>query len=223
MTEENKQQNQGQGNDQQQNQNQGNQQGQNNQGQGDGQGQGQEAKFTQDDLNNFAAKIRAEEKAKYDKLKADADRKAELDKMEENDRLKAEKEDVEKQLQEMQAKIKYNEERTSAATKLSEAKSEIKKIIDEVRKSKSEKITRRAYSRIGEIETENRNTLNAHEKEVSPETQYQKIDWTKVKIGDKFLVKDMNQIVEITELPDKKENLTVQMGIMKMKLKIKYL
>ena len=131
------------------------------------------------------------------------------------------KEEYEKELEKFRSerkkqiktyKIKYD-------TKLSEAKSEIKKIIDEVRKSKSEKITRRAYSRIGEIETENRNTLNAHEKEVSPETQYQKIDWTKVKIGDKFLVKDMNQIVEITELPDKKENLTVQMGIMKMKLK----
>lgn len=138
MTEENKQQNQGQGNDQQQNQNQGNQQGQNNQGQdgGQGKGEGQEAKFTQDDLNSFAAKIRAEEKAKYDKLKADADRKAELDKMEENDRLKAEKEDVEKQLQEMQAKIKYNEERTTAATKLSEAKLD-SRLIDVLMSDKS--------------------------------------------------------------------------------------
>lgn len=138
MTEENKQQNQGQENDQQQNQNQGNQQGQNNQGQegGQGKGDGQEAKFTQDDLNSFAAKIRAEEKAKYDKLKADADRKAELDKMEENDRLKAEKEDVEKQLQEMQAKIKYNEERTAAATKLSEAKLD-SRLIDVLMSDKS--------------------------------------------------------------------------------------
>ena len=42
-----------------------------------------DVKFTQDDLNNFAAKVRAEEKAKYEKLKADADRKAELEKMEE--------------------------------------------------------------------------------------------------------------------------------------------
>lgn len=132
MTEENKPQNQSQGNDQQQNQNQGNQQGQNNQGQSEG----QEAKFTQDDLNSFAAKIRAEEKAKYDKLKADADRKAELDKMEENDRLKAEKEDVEKQLQEMQAKIKYNEERTTAATKLSEAKLD-SRLIDVLMSDKS--------------------------------------------------------------------------------------
>lgn len=141
MTEQNNNQNQGQGNnDQQNNQNQGNQQDQNKQGQGDGQGkgegQGQEAKFTQEDLNNFAAKIRSEEKAKYDKLKADADRKAELDKMEENDRLKAEKEDVEKQLQEMQAKIKYNEERTAAATKLSEAKLD-SRLIDVLMSDKS--------------------------------------------------------------------------------------
>lgn len=133
MTEENKQQNQGQGNDQQQNQNQENQQGQ---GDGQGKGEGQEAKFTQEDLNSFAAKIRAEEKAKYDKLKADADRKAELDKMEENDRLKAEKEDVEKQLQEMQAKIKYNEERTTAATKLSELKLD-SRLIDVLMSDKS--------------------------------------------------------------------------------------
>lgn len=138
MTEENKQQNQGQGNDQQQNQNQENQQGQNNQGQdgGQGKGEGQEAKFTQEDLNNFAAKIRSEEKAKYDKLKADADRKAELDKMEEKDRLKAEKEDVEKQLQQMQEKIKYNEERTAAATKLSEAKLD-SRLIDVLMSDKS--------------------------------------------------------------------------------------
>ena len=131
------------------------------------------------------------------------------------------KEEYEKELEKFRSerkkqiktyKIKYD-------TKLSEAKSEIKKIIEEVRRSKSEKITRRAYSRISEIETENRNTLNAHEKEVSPENQYTEIDWTKAKIGDKFLLKDMNQVVEIIELPDKRGNLTVRMGIANMKLK----
>ena len=109
-------------------------------------------------------------------------------------------------------KIKYD-------TKISEAKAEIKHIIDEVRKAKSEKITRRAYSRINDIETESRNDLNEQEKANSKEIEYQEIDWSKVKIGDKYMVKDLKQIVEITELPDKKGTVFVQMGLMKMKLK----
>ena len=95
-----------------------------------------DAKFTQDDLNNFAAKVRAEEKAKYEKLKADADRKAELEKMEENDRLKAEKEDAEKKLQELEAQVKYNNDKTAAIAKLSEAKLD-SRLIDVLMSDKS--------------------------------------------------------------------------------------
>lgn len=130
-------QNQNQG-DQQQGQNQQGQQQQNNeqQGQDKKENQGQEAKFTQEDLNNFAAKVRAEEKEKYDKLKAEAERQAELAKMEENDRLKAEKEDVEKKLQEMQQKMKYNEDRTVALSKLTESKLDAR-LIDVLMSDKS--------------------------------------------------------------------------------------
>ncbi len=109
--------------------------------------------------------------------------------------------------------------KTKYDAKISEAKAEIKSIIDEVRRTKSEKITRRAYSRINEIETENRNDINEQIKEIGSENEYKEIDWEKAKIGDKFLVKDINQMVEITELPDKKGNLYVQIGLMKMKLK----
>ena len=109
-------------------------------------------------------------------------------------------------------KIKYD-------TKISEAKSEIKNIIDEVRKAKSEKITRRAYSRINEIETTVRDDFRSQEAELSPENTYKEIDWEKVKVGDKFLVKDINQVVEIAQMPDKKGNLTVKMGVMTMRLK----
>ena len=139
MTDKDKQQNQGQGNDQQQNLNQGNQQGQNNQGQdgGQGKGEGQEAKFTQEDLNSFAAKIRAEEKAKYDKLKADAERKAELDKMEENERLKAEKDDIVLKLQELETEVENNKKRTAAIEKLAEAKLD-SRLIDVLMSDKSD-------------------------------------------------------------------------------------
>ena len=96
-----------------------------------------EVKYTQEDLNAFAAKIRAEEKAKADKLKADLEKQAERAKMEENERLKAEKEDVEKQLQEMQAKIEYNEKRTNALKGLNDAKLD-NRLIDVLLSDKSD-------------------------------------------------------------------------------------
>ena len=120
MTEQNNNQNQ---NGQQQDQNQNQNQDLNNQGQGNE--QGQDAKFTQDDLNKFATKVRAEEKAKYDKLQAELKRQQDLAAMQETDRLKAEKEDAEKRLQEMQKQIDYNNQRTSTIAKLSEAKLDI--------------------------------------------------------------------------------------------------
>ena len=91
MTQEN------QGNQDGQQQDQGQQQGQDTQQQNQDQDKDKsnEAKFTQDDLNKFAAKIRAEEKAKADKIQADLKRQQELAAMQETDRLKAEKEDAE--------------------------------------------------------------------------------------------------------------------------------
>ena len=131
------------------------------------------------------------------------------------------KEEYEKELEKFRSerkkqiktfKIKYD-------TKISEAKSEIKSIIDEVRRAKSEKITRRAYSRINDIETQNRDELNEQQNEIRQENEYTEIDWEKVKTGDKFLLKDLNQVVEIIEMPDKRGNLFVQIGLMKMKVK----
>ena len=131
------------------------------------------------------------------------------------------KEEYEKELEKFKSerkkqiktfKIKYD-------TKISEAKSEIKNIIDEVRRAKSEKITRRAYSRINDIETKNRKDLNEQVKEFSEENEFLEIDWTKSKIGDKVLIKDMHQVAEIAEMPDKKGNLSVKIGLISMKLK----
>lgn len=126
MTEENKKQD--QGDQQKQNQDQ-----EKDKGTDEGK---KDVKFTQDDLNNFAAKVRAEEKAKYEKLKADADRKAEMAKMEENDRLKAEKEDAENKLKELEAQVKYNNDKTAAIEKLTEAKLD-NRLIDVLMSDKS--------------------------------------------------------------------------------------
>ena len=116
MTEENQNQNQGQGSNDQ-NQNQDNQnQNQNNGGEGGKQddGKGNEAKFTQEDLNKFAAKIRAEEKAKAEKLEAEIKRQNELAAMQETDRLKAEKEDAEKKYQELQKQVELGQKKEAA-------------------------------------------------------------------------------------------------------------
>lgn len=81
-----------------------------------------EAKFTQDDLNKFAAKIRAEEKAKADKIQADLKRQQELAAMQETDRLKAEKEDAEKKFQELQKQMEFSKQKTETLSGLAEAK-----------------------------------------------------------------------------------------------------
>ena len=118
MTQEN------QGNQDGQQQDQGQQQGQETQQQNQDQDKdkGNEAKFTQDDLNKFAAKIRAEEKAKADKIQADLKRQQELAAMQETDRLKAEKEDAEKKLQELQKQMEFSKQKTETLSGLAEAK-----------------------------------------------------------------------------------------------------
>ena len=118
MTQEN------QGNQDGQQQDQGQQQGQETQQQNQDQDKDKsnEAKFTQDDLNKFAAKIRAEEKAKADKIQADLKRQQELAAMQETDRLKAEKEDAEKKLQELQKQMEFSKQKTETLSGLAEAK-----------------------------------------------------------------------------------------------------
>ena len=141
MTEEN--QNQGQQNDQQgQSQGQGQQQ-QQQQQQGDqrqDEGQQKEVKFTQDDLNKFAAKVRAEEKAKAEKelndFKAQIEKETERAKMTEQERIKAEKEDAEKKLQDLQNQIDYNNKKSEALKGLAEAKLD-SRLIDVLMSDKS--------------------------------------------------------------------------------------
>lgn len=136
MAEENQNQNQG-ANDQ--NQNQDNQNQNQNNGSDNGKqedGKGGEAKFTQEDLNKFAAKIRAEEKAKAEKLEAEIKRQNELAKMEENERLKAEKEDAEAKYQELQKQLEYGKQKEEALKNLTEAKLDTR-LIDVLMSDKS--------------------------------------------------------------------------------------
>ena len=96
-----------------------------------------------------------------------------------------------------------------------EARSEIKNILEELRKEKSEKIARRAYSRLAKIEQDFRQDVE----NASDKNKYIEIDWDKVKIGDEIMLKELHQKVKVVTLPDKHKRLTVDMGAMTMKVK----
>lgn len=96
-----------------------------------------------------------------------------------------------------------------------EARAEIKDILDELRKEKSEKIARRAYSRLAKLEQNFREDID----QASDKQKYLEIDWDKVIVGDTVMLKNLNQKVTIVTLPDKNKRLTVDMGSIKMKVK----
>ena len=98
---------------------------------------------------------------------------------------------------------------------LEQAKREIKDILTELRREKSEKIARRSYARLAQLEQNFRSDLHALEEK----EQYTELDWDKVQVNDKVMIKDLNQQVTILSLPDKNNALYIQMGMIKTKVK----
>lgn len=96
-----------------------------------------------------------------------------------------------------------------------EARAEIKDILDELRKEKSEKIARRAYSRLAKLEKGFYDDID----NVSDKQNYTEINWDNVKEGDILMLKELHQKVTVVTLPDKNKRLFVDMGSMKMKVK----
>lgn len=127
------------------------------------------------------------------------------------------KKDLERQLSELK-KSKKKTVKTIKSTLESEmdiAKGEIKEVLNELRREKSEKIARRSYARLAELEKKVRAELNKFEE---AET-YEELDWEKIRVGGKVLLKELNQPVDILALPDKNDNVLVQMGLLKTKIK----
>ena len=98
---------------------------------------------------------------------------------------------------------------------LDDAKAEIKEILTELRREKSEKIARRSYERLALIEQSFRSGIH----ELEEKEQYLELDWTKVQVNDKVMIKDLNQQVTVLSLPDKNDALYIQMGMIKTKVK----
>lgn len=97
---------------------------------------------------------------------------------------------------------------------LNVAKDEIKDILTEIRKEKSEKIARRSYARLAKLEQNFRDDITAQK---DKET-YDELDWENIKVGDTAMIKDLNQQVKILSLPDKNNALFIQMGMIKTKI-----
>lgn len=102
-------------------------------------------------------------------------------------------------------------------TSIEEAREEIKEILKEMREEKSEKIARRSFHRLQDIENTMRKDFAKDEDEIAQ--KYTPIDWQKINIGDKVMVMDLNQEVTILALPDKNKNVQIQMGQIKTKVK----
>lgn len=141
--------------------------------------------------------------------------------LEEAEELKETSESLKSEYEDSLARIKKDKKKTVKIIKdkfdreLLEVKAEIKNILDELRREKSEKIARRSYARLAQTEQKFRGKLSEYDEK----QQYEEIDWTQVKTGEKLLLKEMNQPVTLLSLPDKNENVLVQMGNFKTKIK----
>ena len=142
--------------------------------------------------------------------------------LEEAEEIKETSLSVKKEYEENLSNIKKDKKKTIKIIKdkfdreLLEVKAEIKDILDELRREKSEKIARRSYARLAKLEQGFREKLDEHDEK----NQYLEIDWQKVRPNDVVMLKDLHQPVTILDLPDKKGSVLVQMGNIKIKIKI---
>lgn len=100
-------------------------------------------------------------------------------------------------------------------SQLDNAKDEIKDILNELRREKSEKVARRSYNRLAKLEQNFRGDLH----QLEEKEQYLELDWDKVQVHDKVMLKELNQEVEVLSMPDKNNTLYIQMGMIKTKVK----
>lgn len=127
------------------------------------------------------------------------------------------KKDLERQLSEVKKDKKKTVKniKSTLDNEIEIAKGEIKEILNELRREKSEKIARRSYARLAELEKKVRAELSKFEEA----EKYEELDWDKVRVGGVVLLKELNQPVTIIALPDKNDNVSVQMGMLKTKIK----
>lgn len=142
-----------------------------------------------------------------DNLKDSETAKEEADelKKEYKENLEAIKKDKKKTVKNIKTKFDYE---------MMSVRAEIKEILDEMRREKTEKIARRSYSRLAKIEEGFNEKLGKYDEK----NNYAPVDFDKIEIGDKLLVKELHQTVTVLSKPDKKGKIFVQMGNIKTKM-----
>jgi len=141
--------------------------------------------------------------------------------LKEAEALNAEAEELKSHYEKELSQHKKDKKRTLKGIKerfesqLDNAKDEIKEILKELREEKSEKIARRSYARLAELEQGFRKDLHSMEEKET----YQELNWNNVKLNDKVMLKELNQEVIVLSLPDKNDSLFIQMGMIKTKVK----
>lgn len=141
--------------------------------------------------------------------------------LEEAEELKESSLSVKQEYEENLSALKKDKKKTIKTIKdkfdreLLTVKAEIKDILDELRREKSEKIARRSYARLAKLEQDFRGKISDHDEK----QKYLEIDWDKVNPNDKVMLKELHQPVTVLSKPDRHGNVFVQMGNIKTKIK----
>ncbi len=141
--------------------------------------------------------------------------------LQEAETLKEKSLSTQKEYEENLSEIKKDKKKTIKRIKdkfdyeLLSVKAEIKDILDELRREKSEKIARRSYARLAGLEQKFRSKLDDYEEK----TEYTEVQWDKVQVNDKLILKELNQVVTILGIPDKHGKVPVLMGNIKTQIK----
>lgn len=141
--------------------------------------------------------------------------------LQEAQELKEESQKLKQELEKQLSEIKKDKKRTikniksKFETELEESKDEIKSILEELRKEKSEKIARRSYARLAKLDKKFRDELN----QTDEAEKYEEVNWKSVSPNDKLMLKELHQPVVVLSMPDKNDNVIVQMGLIKTKIK----
>lgn len=140
--------------------------------------------------------------------------------LKETESLKENTEEIKREYEENLNTVKKEKKKTIKNIKtkfdyeLLSVKAEIKDILDELRREKSEKIARRSYARLAKLEENFRRKIDEYE----DKNTYAPVDFSKVKPGDKLILKEIHQSVTVLSEPDKHGKIYVQMGNIKTKI-----
>lgn len=102
---------------------------------------------------------------------------------------------------------------------LANAKSEIKSVLESLNKNKTRDNALASFKKISQAGNEISGQIYEDSKEIS--TKYIELD--NISVGDKAVIKDLDQDVEILTLPDKNGNLQILIGQIKTKINVKKL